>query len=185
MARTSSSRGDHGDARDNKKAIAEILKLRAERARLLGYETHAHWRLEDSMAKTPERAMELMEAVWPAAVARVREEVADMQAVADREKAEITIEPWDYRYYAEKVRKAKYDLDENEVKPYLQLEKLREGDVLGRRPAPRPALLAGQGRPRLSPGRPRLGSEGRPAASTSASGTSIPSARRASTRARG
>jgi peptidyl-dipeptidase Dcp len=68
-----------------------------------------------------------MEAVWPAAVARVREEVADMQAIADKEGAKITIEPWDYRFYAEKVRKAKYDLDDNEVKPYLQLEKLREG----------------------------------------------------------
>jgi peptidyl-dipeptidase Dcp len=120
------SRGDHGDARDNKKAIAEILQLRAERAHLLGYKTHAHWRVEDSMAKTPERAMELMEAVWPAAVARVREEVADMRAVARKEGAGIEIEPWDYRYYAEKVRKAKYDLDENEAKPYLQLEKLRE-----------------------------------------------------------
>jgi peptidyl-dipeptidase Dcp len=121
------TRGDHGDERDNKKAIAEVLKLRAERARLLGYETHAHWRLEDSMARTPERAMQLMEAVWPAAVGRVREEVADMQAAADREGSKITVEPWDYRYYAEKVRKAKYDLDANEVKPYLQLEKLREG----------------------------------------------------------
>ena len=79
------------------------------------------------MAKTPERAMELMEAVWTPAVARVHEEVADMQAIADKEGASVTIEPWDYRYYAEKVRKAKYDLDENEVKPYLQLEKLREG----------------------------------------------------------
>ncbi|MBI5511918.1 MAG: M3 family metallopeptidase [Deltaproteobacteria bacterium] len=121
------ARGDHGDGRDNKKAITEILKLRAERASLLGYETHAHWRLEDAMAKTPARAMELMEAVWPAAVARVREEVADMQAVADQEGAKVVVEPWDYRYYAEKVRKAKYDLDESEVKPYLQLEKLREG----------------------------------------------------------
>ena len=65
--------------------------------------------------------------VWPKAVARVKEEVADMQAVADAEGAAITIEPWDYRYYAEKVRKAKYDLDFNEVKPYLQLDKLREG----------------------------------------------------------
>ncbi|HTN51752.1 MAG TPA: M3 family metallopeptidase [Anaeromyxobacter sp.] len=120
------SRGDHGDARDNKAAITEILKLRTERAHLLGYPTHAHWRLVDSMAKTPDRAMELMQAVWPAAVARVREEVRDMQAIADQEGAKLTIEPWDYRYYAEKVRKAKYDLDENEVKPYLQLEKLRE-----------------------------------------------------------
>jgi peptidyl-dipeptidase Dcp len=124
--RTFTSRGDHGDAKDNKAAITEILRLRVERARLLGYPTHAHWRLEDSMAKTPERAMGLMEAVWPAAVARVREEVADMQAIADREGAGIRIEPWDYRYYAEKVREAKYDLDADQVKPYLQLEKLRE-----------------------------------------------------------
>jgi peptidyl-dipeptidase Dcp len=78
------------------------------------------------MAATPEKAAELLQAVWKPAVARAREEIADMQAQADREGAGITIEPWDYRYYAEKVRKAKYDLDENEVKPYLQLDKLRE-----------------------------------------------------------
>jgi peptidyl-dipeptidase Dcp len=121
------NRGDNGDARDNNAIITEILQLRAERAKLLGYETHAHWRLENAMAKTPERAMDLMMAVWKPAVARVREEVADMQKLADQEKAGIKIEPWDYRFYAEKVRKAKYDLDQNEVKPYLQLEKLREG----------------------------------------------------------
>lgn len=129
--RTFVNRGDNGDEHDNNALIAEILRLRAERARLLGYPTHAHWRLEDSMARTPERAMQLLEAVWAPAVARVREEVADMQAIADAEAADggarITIEPWDYRYYAEKVRKAKYDLDTNELKPYLQLEKLREG----------------------------------------------------------
>lgn len=121
------SRGDNGDARDNKKIISEILKLRAERAKLLGYETHAHWRLENAMAKTPDRAMALLEEVWPAAVARVREEVADMTAIAKKAGVKRKVEPWDYRFYAEKVRKAKYDLDENEVKPYLQLEKLREG----------------------------------------------------------
>jgi peptidyl-dipeptidase Dcp len=121
------TRGDHGDAHDTKKGITEILALRGERARLLGYATHAHWRTEDSMAKSPERALGLMNAVWPAAVARAREEVADMQAVADVEGAKLTIEPWDYRFYAEKVRKAKYDLDQDEVKPYLQLEQLREG----------------------------------------------------------
>jgi peptidyl-dipeptidase Dcp len=120
------SRGDHGDATDNNKIITEILQLRAERSKLLGYETYAHWRLENTMAKTPARAMELMEAVWKPAVARVHEEVADMQAIADKEAAKVTIEPWDYRYYAEKVRKAKYDLDQNELTPYLQLEKLRE-----------------------------------------------------------
>ncbi len=121
------NRGDNGDEHDNNAIITEILQLRAERATLLGFPTHAHWRLENSMAKTPERAMELMEAVWKPAVARVHEEVADMQALADKQGAKIKIEPWDYRYYMEKVRKAKYDLDQNEVKPYLQLEKLREG----------------------------------------------------------
>jgi peptidyl-dipeptidase Dcp len=125
--RTYYSRGDNGDAKDNNKTIAEILALRAERSKLLGFETYAHWSLEDTMAKTPERAMALMEAVWSPAVARVKEEVAEMQAIADREGAGIRIAPWDYRYYGEKVRKAKYDLDENEVKPYLQLDKLREG----------------------------------------------------------
>jgi peptidyl-dipeptidase Dcp len=121
------NRGDNGDEHDNNAIITEILQLRAKRAKLLGYKTHAHWRLENAMAKTPERALELMEAVWKPAVARVHEEVADMQALADKEGAKIKIEPWDYRYYMEKVRKAKYDLDQNEVKPYLQLEKLREG----------------------------------------------------------
>lgn len=125
------NRGDNGDEHDNNAIITEILQLRAERAKLLGYPTHAHWRLENAMAKTPEHAMQLMEQVWKPAVARVHEEVADMQALADKmpdtEGAKIKIEPWDYRYYAEKVRKARYDLDQNEVKQYLQLEKLREG----------------------------------------------------------
>ncbi len=121
------SRGDNGDKHDNNGLITEILKLRAVRAKLLGYETHAHWRLERQMAKTPQAAMDLMLKMWPKAVARVREEVADMQKIADEEGAKITIEAWDYRYYAEKVRKAKYDLDFNQVKPYMQMEKLREG----------------------------------------------------------
>jgi peptidyl-dipeptidase Dcp len=121
------NRGDNGDAHDNNAIITEILQLRAERAKLLGFPTHAHWRLQNSMAKTPERAMQVMEAVWKPAVARVHEEVADMQALADKEGAGLKIEPWDYRYYMEKVRKARYDLDQNEVKQYLQLEKLREG----------------------------------------------------------
>jgi peptidyl-dipeptidase Dcp len=121
------NRGDSGGATDNNATVTQILKLRDERAKLLGYASHAHWRLEDSMAKNPERAMALMTAVWPAAVARVHEEVADMQAIANKEGAGIKIEPWDYRYYAEKVRKDKYDLDETQVTPYLQLENLREG----------------------------------------------------------
>lgn len=125
--RTYYNRGDKGDEHDNNAIISEILLLRAEKAKLLGYATYAHWRIGNKMAKTPENAMNLMLQVWPAAVARVHEEVADMQSIADKEGAGIRIAPWDYRYYAEKVRKAKYDLDLNEVKPYLQLDKLREG----------------------------------------------------------
>lgn len=120
------NRGDNGDDHDNNGIITEILQLRYERAGLLGYETHAHWRLENTMAGTPERALELLEAVWGPATERVRQEVADMQAVARAEGQEITIEPWDYLYYAEKVRKSRYDLDQNLVKPYLQLDKLRD-----------------------------------------------------------
>ena len=121
------NRGDNGDAHDNNGIITEILLLRAERAKLLGYPTHAHWRLANTMAGTPEKAMTLMEKVWRPALRLVRSEVAEMQKLADEEKAGIKIAAWDYRYYAEKVRKANYDLDQNEVKQYLQMEKLREG----------------------------------------------------------
>ncbi|GAA4270912.1 M3 family metallopeptidase [Aquimarina gracilis] len=120
------SRGDNGDDKDNNANIAKILKLRKERVGLLGHDNFADWRLQNRMAKTPENAMKLMNAVWPAAIGRVKEEVADMQAVANASGDKITIEPWDYRYYAEKVRKKKYDLDSDEVKQYLQLDKLRE-----------------------------------------------------------
>jgi peptidyl-dipeptidase Dcp len=120
------SRGDNADEFDNNKIIAQILKLRRERVELLGYKNYAEWRLQDRMAKTPENAMNLMETVWKASIARVDEEVKDMQAVANKNGDKITIEPWDYRYYSEKVRKAKYDLDSDEVKQYLQLDKLTE-----------------------------------------------------------
>lgn len=120
------SRGDNGDEHDNNAVIAQILKLRHERVQLLGYETYADWQLQDNMAPDPAAATALMEAVWAPAVARAKEEIADMQALANSEGAKITIEPWDYRFYAEKVRKAKYALDSEEVKPYLQLDKLRE-----------------------------------------------------------
>ena len=121
------SRGDNGDEFDNNQIIAEILKLRKERVGLLGHDNYAEWRLQDRMAKKPENAIALMEAVWPAAIARVAEEVADMQKVADEiTNSKIRIQPWDYRFYAEKVRKIKYDLDSDEVKQYLQLDKLTE-----------------------------------------------------------
>ncbi|WP_412561244.1 M3 family metallopeptidase [Winogradskyella sp. MIT101101] len=120
------SRGDNADEYDNNEIIAEILRLRKERVGLMGYDNYAEWRLQDRMAKNPENAMDLMLKVWPAATARVKEEVADMQAVANELGDNITIEPWDYRYYAEKVRQKKYDLDSDEVKQYLQLDKLTD-----------------------------------------------------------
>jgi len=116
------NRGDNGDANDTNDTIATIVKLRAERAKLLGFKNHAEWRMQDTMAKTPAAAMGLMERVWPAAVARVREEVADMKAIAGHD-----IEPWDYLYYAEKVRKQKFDLDQAELKPYFELNAVRAG----------------------------------------------------------
>ena len=118
------NRGDNGDDNDTNATIAKILKLRADRAKVLGFKTHAHYRMADTMAKEPEAAMDLMMKVWPAAVARVKEEVADMQQVADAEGTGITIAPWDYRFYAEKVRKAKYDLDAAEIKPYFKLDNM-------------------------------------------------------------
>jgi peptidyl-dipeptidase Dcp len=115
-------RGDNQNANDTNATIAEILKLRQQRAEILGFPTHAHYRMADTMAKDPNKAMDLMMKVWPAAAARVKEEVADMQAIANADN--ITIAPWDYRFYAEKVRKAKYDLDQEAVKPYFQLDNM-------------------------------------------------------------
>ncbi|WP_397579146.1 M3 family metallopeptidase [Sphingorhabdus sp.] len=115
-------RGDNQNANDTNATIAEILKLRQQRAEILGFPTHAHYRMADTMAKDPNKAMDLMMKVWPAAVARVKEEVADMQAIANADS--IIIAPWDYRFYAEKVRKAKYDLDQEAVKPYFQLDNM-------------------------------------------------------------
>jgi peptidyl-dipeptidase Dcp len=121
------NRGDNGDKNDTNSTIAEIVKLRADRARLLGYPSHAHWRMQDTMAKTPDNAMKLMMKVWPAAVARVKEEVADQQALANKRGDKITIAPWDYRYYQEKVRKDKFDFSQEEVKPYFELNNILKG----------------------------------------------------------
>jgi peptidyl-dipeptidase Dcp len=117
--RAFANRGDNGGATDTNATIARIVALRAERAKLLGFPTHAHWRMADTMAVDPAKAEALMLRVWPAAVARVKEEVADMAKIAGH-----AIEPWDYLYFAEKVRKARYDLDEAEVKPYFGLENM-------------------------------------------------------------
>ncbi|MGE4234359.1 MAG: M3 family metallopeptidase [Bacteriovoracia bacterium] len=120
------SRGDNGDEHDNNKIVTEILKLRTERSKILGFQTYAHWHLMDAMAKDPKNAMDLMMKVWKPAVETVHREVADMQAIVDKEGGGFKIEPWDYRFYAEKVRKEKYDLDFDLVKPYLQLENIKK-----------------------------------------------------------
>ena len=118
------SRGDNEDEYDNKAIIAKILKLRHERVQLLGYANFAEWRLQNRMAKTPKNAIDLLETIWPSATERVAEEVANMQMIANQDQ--IVIAPWDYRFYAEKVRKEKYDLDSDEVKQYLQLDQLTD-----------------------------------------------------------
>ncbi len=125
-------RGDHGDATDNNKLITEILQLRWLRSRMLGYDNYAAWRLEPWMAAKPENAVALMEKVWKPAAAAVKRDVAAMQKLIDTEAkkdktAGFKLMPWDYRYYAEKLRKAQYDLDMEQVKAYLQMDKLREG----------------------------------------------------------
>jgi peptidyl-dipeptidase Dcp len=121
------SRGDNANANNNNATLVQILKLRAEKAKLLGYKTFADWSLSNTMAKSPAKTLALMESVWRPAVEKVHLDVAEMQKMIDAEGGKFALAPWDYRYYSEKVRKAKYDLDQNDVKPYLQLEKLREG----------------------------------------------------------
>ncbi len=121
-----SSRGDLGNDNDNNAIAQEILALRAERASVLGYASFAHWRLADTMAKTPEAAMELMLEVWRPAVTQAHKDVAEMQEIVAREGGDFEIQPWDYRYYAERMRLARYDFDMDALKPYLQLERIRE-----------------------------------------------------------
>jgi len=121
------NRGDNKGANDTNATIAQIVKLRADRAKLLGYGSHAERRMQDTMAKTPAKAMDLMMRVWPAAKARVAEEVRDMQALADKSGAKLTIEPWDYRYYMEKVRKQRFDLSQDEIKPHFELSNMIDG----------------------------------------------------------
>ena len=122
-------RGESAGERDNRPVITEILTLREEKAKLLGFPSHAHWVISDNMAGTPETALALCMKVWPAAVASARADLVEMQQLADAERdalgeARFELAPWDHRHYAEKLRKAKYDLDQNEVKAYLQLDQI-------------------------------------------------------------
>jgi peptidyl-dipeptidase Dcp len=124
-------RGEMGEAHDNNRVVSEILALRAERSRLMGFATYAHWKLSDTMAREPQATLELMLKVWWPAVEQLRQQIAQMQAIADAEQdaagaSRFALQPWDLRYYAEKLRKAQYDFDAEQLTLYLQLDKVRE-----------------------------------------------------------
>ena len=120
-------RGDNGNANDNKSIIKEILQLRQQKAKLLGYDSFAHFVLDEKMAKTPEAALELLNSIWEPALERAKEEKAALQQVADRENAGIVIEGWDWFYYTEKLRKEKYALNDEVITPYFKLENVLQG----------------------------------------------------------
>ena len=120
-------RGDNNNETDNKKIAAQIAKLRAERANIMGYKSHAHFVLDENMLKTPEEVYDLLIQLWKPALKRAKAEVADMQAVADSEGKEFKIAAWDWWHYSEKVRKEKYDLDESAIRPYLSLDNVIQG----------------------------------------------------------
>ncbi len=119
-------RGESGGATDNRAIAAEMVSLRAERARLLGYESYAHYRLADTMAKTPRAALDLLESVWAPGVSSALKEEEALQEIAASEGGNFKVAPWDWRYLAEKRRKAEFDFDEGELKPYLQLDRMIE-----------------------------------------------------------
>lgn len=121
------NRGDNSDELDNKETLAKMAALRIERAKLLGYETHAHYVLEENMAKKPENVYKLLDELWQPALKRAKAEAADMQKMIDDEGGGFKLESWDWWYYAEKVKKAKYDLDEEMLRPYFKLENVLAG----------------------------------------------------------
>ncbi len=120
-------RSNHNDARDNKETLLKLVALRAERAALLGYPNHAAYVLEESMAKTPAKAGELLNQLWTATLPVVQQEAAELQALMDKDGKNQKLEAWDWRYYAEKLRKQKYDLDEQSLRPYFALDNVRDG----------------------------------------------------------
>jgi peptidyl-dipeptidase Dcp len=123
------NRTERGDANDTRSIVSRLAHLRAERAQLLGFPNHAAWQLEDQMAKTPEAALEFMKALVPLATARAVREGKDIQAVIDAQHGGFALEAWDWDFYAEQVRKAKYDLNDAEVKPYFELNNVLENGV--------------------------------------------------------
>ncbi|GIU07685.1 MULTISPECIES: M3 family metallopeptidase [unclassified Shewanella] len=120
-------RGNNDNANDNKKILAKMAALRAERAQLMGYKTHAHFVLEERTAQTPENVYELLNKVWPAALAQAESEVADMQALINEEGGDFKLAGWDWWYYSDKIRVAKYSFNEQQTRPYFSLENTLKG----------------------------------------------------------
>ena len=129
LFKASWERAEHGDANDTREIITRIAQVRAEQAKLLGFPNYAAWKLDDQMAKKPEAAEKFMERLVPAAVARAKSESKDIQAAIDQDKGGFQVQAWDWDHYAEKVRKAKYDLDESQVKPYFELDNVLQNGV--------------------------------------------------------
>jgi len=123
------NRAEKGDANDTRKTIERLAQIRAEQAKLLGFPNYAAWKLDDQMAKTPETALKFMQDLVPAVTARAKTEAADIQAVIDRQHGDFKLAPWDWNFYAEQVRKAKFDLDENQIKPYFELDSVLQNGV--------------------------------------------------------
>jgi peptidyl-dipeptidase Dcp len=123
------NRTERGDANDARDTIARLAQLRAQKAKLLGHPNFAAWKLEDQMAKTPEAALQFMDAIVPAATAKAAREAQDIQAVIDTQKGGFQLEPWDWNFYAEQVRKARYNLDDAQVKPYFEIDNVLQNGV--------------------------------------------------------
>jgi peptidyl-dipeptidase Dcp len=127
------NRAERGDANDTRATIARLAQLRAQKAKLIGFPSYAAWKLADQMAKTPEAALKFMDAMVPASTAKAQGEAADIQALIDAQHGAqnggFKLEPWDWNFYSEQVRKAKYDLDESQIKPYFELHSVLENGV--------------------------------------------------------
>ncbi len=123
------TRAERGDSNDTRATVARLAQIRAEKGKLLGFDSYAAWKLEDQMAKTPENALKFMDALVPAATANAAEEAKDIQAIIDSQKGGFSVEPWDWKFYSEQVRKAKYDLDEAEVRPYFEMNNVLQNGV--------------------------------------------------------
>ena len=123
------TRAQRGDANDTRETIARLAQVRAEKAKVLGFDTYAAWKLEDQMAKTPENALKFMDALVPASTGNAAGEAKDIQAVIDSQKGGFELQPWDWEFYSEQVRKAKYDLDESQIRPYFEMNNVLQNGV--------------------------------------------------------